>query len=358
MRQTSTSTASGGLENPTLERVLMEAHMIRALKHEHIIGLEDVFSDRNTLFLVMELVRGGDLFDRVVARGRYGEHEARVVMVQVLGAMQFMHDKNVAHRDMKPENILLLSKDSDTDVKITDFGLAKSSEDSGGLKTYCGTPHYFAPEVQNQQGLADGATYGFEADMWSVGVVAYVLLTGDYPWSGDHSAMCREIAAGQVNYAKHKAVWSALSPAAMAFVSRLIVLEPRARMTAAEALQHEWLDSVRAPPQQQQQAVSVGAEVAVSELSVVQSNESPGQMTSMPPPTAPARHSKGKKRNLDSVAGDDDGAPQRCVRSRAPSSSSGPTPMEVSHSTEGGAGRTRLPRKAKQISISKFCSKE
>ena len=117
MRSSAGGGVGGGLEQPSLERVLMEAHMIRALKHPNIIQLEDVFSDQNTLFLVMELVRGGDLFDRIIARGRYAEGPAKEVMQQTLSAMQFMHDKNVAHRDMKPENILLLSRESDLDVR-------------------------------------------------------------------------------------------------------------------------------------------------------------------------------------------------------------------------------------------------
>lgn len=345
--------------------------MIRALKHDNIIQLEDVFSDTNTLFLVMELVRGGDLFDRIIKRGRYKEHEARVVMFQVLSAMQFMHDKNVAHRDMKPENILLLSLDSDIDVKITDFGLAKSAKDSGGLKTYCGTPHYFAPEVQNQRGVSGSSatTYGFAADMWSVGVIAYVLLTGDYPWSADHNIMCQEIERGQANYRKHAAVWSSLSSTAFDFVQQLIMLDPNARLTAAQALEHPWLGSVQVP-------LSPASHKFSPPLNENNQNEGEvislaGQQCSnvrMPPPVnnaVPKQGHKGTKRKAGVVA-EAQSPPQRCspqgrsVKPRVPSSDH--VPMEISLTTDSPAapspGRGRLPRRAKQSSIGQYCYKK
>lgn len=123
---------------------------------------------------------GGELFDRIIARGRYPEEAARAVVGQVLDALVFMHDRNVVHRDIKPENILLVSADDDTTVKVTDFGLASFIGESG-LKTYCGTPQYFAPEVLARR--SEGASnYGAASDLWSVGVVTYVLLSGLQPF--------------------------------------------------------------------------------------------------------------------------------------------------------------------------------
>mmetsp|Transcript_17191 Transcript_17191/g.28765 ORF Transcript_17191/g.28765 Transcript_17191/m.28765 type:complete len:656 (-) Transcript_17191:190-2157(-) len=360
---------SGSFENPDLDRVLMEAHMIRALKHENIIHLEDVFAETNTLFLVMELVRGGDLFDRIIERGRYGEDDARIVMSQVLSAMQFMHDKNVAHRDMKPENILLQSRDSDVNVKITDFGLAKSTDDRGGLKTYCGTPQYFAPEVQNQQTAAgdSATTYGFAADMWSVGVVAFVLLTGDYPWSSDHGVMCQEIASCRVNFQKHAAIWASLSPAAKDFVQQLIVLEPRSRMTAAQAQRHPWLQAEERPllpasPEDEEflPQVQVVDEVVPSLSSQGgRADVSSGRHclnTGMPPPsTAATRQNgqKGGKRKASAVEVTVRQAPQQGSARKRRVPSNGHAPMEISHTATTSCaapspGRSRLPRKAKQ----------
>ena len=329
----SNAIAGGLIDHPSLERVLMEAHMIRTLKHPNIIQLEDVFSDQSTLFLVMELVRGGDLFDRIVARKRYNEGDAKLVVLQILYAMQFMHDKNVAHRDMKPENILLTSPDSDVDIKITDFGLAKCSSDGGGLKTFCGTPHYLAPEIQNQQilGCEGHTTYGFEADMWSIGVITYVLLSGDYPWSQDHGIMCQEIVAGKPNFQKHRKIWKSLSPSALDFVSKLIVQDPKARLTATAAIQHAWLDTVRQPASMES--------ANVKHVDCVSS--------SMPPPTTTAGQRKGKKRALDVVdMSAETNVADRSIRSRL--STGGHEPMEVSSTM---TSRARLPRKAKRVSM-------
>lgn len=327
----------------------MEAHMIRALKHENIIALEDVFSDRNTLYLVMELVRGGDLFDRIVSLGRYQEQDAQQVMLQTLSAMEFMHSRNVAHRDMKPENILLLRRNCHTRVKITDFGLAKSATEGGGLKTFCGTPHYLAPEVQTQQASGSGSlpttTYGFEADMWSLGVIAFVLLTGDYPWSAEPALMCREIAEGRPDFNKGAHVWSTLSPAALSFVQRLVVLEPAVRMTAREALQHPWLHS--------------DSRTLDSPAS---SNAGGDDDSSMPPPSKimppPQPKARGKKRSLESTDFSEGKGvgPSKCSRAQ---SGSGDQAMELSLSVSASAApRTRLPRKAKEASIGRYCQKE
>jgi serine/threonine protein kinase len=111
------------------------------------------------LFIVMELVAGGDLFDRVNLRQRYSDENARVVMSNILSAVSYLHANGIVHRDLKPENILLVSADSDTDVKITDFGLAKKANQEG-LKTFCGTPQYFAPEVLKRRNTFFGAGEG------------------------------------------------------------------------------------------------------------------------------------------------------------------------------------------------------
>lgn len=116
-----------------------EAEMMRALDHPNIIRIIDTFETDNILFIVMELVRGGDLFDRIVERGRYSEDSARAVMKRVLSAVSYLHSKDIIHRDLKPENILLLDPSDDTEIKITDFGLAKRTNQEG-LKTFCGTP--------------------------------------------------------------------------------------------------------------------------------------------------------------------------------------------------------------------------
>ena len=208
-------------------------------------------------------------------------------------------------------------------------------------------------------------TYGFEADMWSIGVVAYVLLSGDYPWSGDSGLMCQEIAAGRPNYQKNKHIWQSLSPAAVDFISQLIVLDPAARLTAQQALQHPWFDSVRLPAPSFPLHVEDSASINRPNGGGSKHSSTGGDNSScMPPPvTTTTRQTKGKKkRTFDHVdpAPDDHSAAvqQRCSRSRVgtgSAASDGHAPMEISLSTNT---RTRLPRKAKQISIGQFCQKK
>ena len=138
-----------------------EAAILQKLNHPYIVDLIDVYVNTNALYIVMELLPGGDLFDRIVARERYSETASRRVLRRILSAVHYLHHGcNIVHRDLKPENILLVGPSNDIHIKITDFGLAKTCE-SGGLKTFCGTPQYFAPEVlQRQLTVAGKGFYG------------------------------------------------------------------------------------------------------------------------------------------------------------------------------------------------------
>ncbi|CAM9269823.1 unnamed protein product [Discosporangium mesarthrocarpum] len=154
----------------TPKELVQEAEMLKRADHEYIIKLEDIFQTDGAVYLVMELVHGGDLFDRIVERGVYPEESAKELLFRVLTAVAYLHKKDIALAvDLKPENILLVGRDNDVEVKITDFGLAKRANKEG-LKTFCGTPQYFAPEVLKRRNTVLGVgRYGKEADMWSVG---------------------------------------------------------------------------------------------------------------------------------------------------------------------------------------------
>ena len=214
-----------------------EAEMLRSLRHPHIIHLEDIFADNKRLFLVMELSSGGDLFDRIVKKKSYPEHEAKIVMTQILQAMAYLHERNIAHRDIKPENILLVNKQSDVDVKLTDFGLAKKVDESSKLKTFCGTPQYFAPEVLQRRGTVKGAgTYSLAADMWSLGVILFVLLEGNYPFN--ENTLSQQISSAQ--YSFQAPIWKRISSEAKDLIRQLLVIDPTSRLTAQQALQCKW----------------------------------------------------------------------------------------------------------------------
>ena len=156
-----------------MDAIQAEAEILRSLDHPYVVKLYDVYvSPGNAIYLVMELVRGGDLFDRIVERRRYTERQARRVMRRILAAVHYLHEeRGIVHRDLKPENILVVDRRSDVDIKLTDFGVAKNMT-AEGLKTFCGTPQYFAPEVLRRCDTVMGlGRYGKEIDCWSIGVI-------------------------------------------------------------------------------------------------------------------------------------------------------------------------------------------
>lgn len=219
------------------EEIRGEARILSSLDHPQIIKIFDTYESEGVLFIVMELVLGGDLFDRVSERGRYSEDDARQVMRSILSAVSYLHSKDIVHRDVKPENILLVSKSSDTEVKITDFGLAKKANQEG-LKTFCGTPQYFAPEVLKRRNTVFGAgRYGSAADMWSIGVTLYILLSGTYPFS--EQDLYSQLAQAQYSFRGQE--WEGVSDTAKDLISGLMELRPEKRMRAEAALKHPWI---------------------------------------------------------------------------------------------------------------------
>ncbi|CAD5114420.1 DgyrCDS3553 [Dimorphilus gyrociliatus] len=158
-----------------------EITVLRKLKHPNIVQLLDVYEDKKSVYLVMELVTGGELFDRIVEKGSYTERDASNLIRQVLEAVDFMHSTGIVHRDLKPENLLYENKTEESKIMISDFGLSRF-EDSGCMATACGTPGYVAPEVLAQR------PYGKEVDVWSIGVIAYILLCGYPPFYDENDA--------------------------------------------------------------------------------------------------------------------------------------------------------------------------
>jgi len=232
-----------------VERVEMlraEVQILRSIQHPNIVRLYDVYESPNRLYLVMELLTGGELFDRIVGLGKFSEDDARYFTFKMLNAVLYLHDRNICHRDLKPENILLASPEHDAELKITDFGLSKISSlpDDFLMTTRCGTPGYVAPEVLAQE-VTRGQLrrYGTSCDCWSVGVIVYILLSAAPPFYGKTDAeMNRRIRQGQYKFPDK--YWSHISQSAKDFISRLLTVDPTKRMTALEALQHDWVVSI------------------------------------------------------------------------------------------------------------------
>jgi serine/threonine-protein kinase Chk2 len=150
-----------------------EVKILLAVSHVNIIGIKELFQTQRRLYIVLELVTGGELFDSIVEEKRFTEDKARGITRQVLDAIAYLHGRGIAHRDLKPENILLAEKGSSV-VKISDFGLSRIIDEGSFARTMCGTPQYVAPEVL----LSAGSGYTSAVDLWSIGVILYVMLAG------------------------------------------------------------------------------------------------------------------------------------------------------------------------------------
>ncbi|RLN66317.1 hypothetical protein BBJ29_002593 [Phytophthora kernoviae] len=217
------------------EAIKFEVSILQQMKHRHIMTLEEFFVEPEYYYLVTEFVSGGELFDRIVEKTFYTEKEARDLVKILIDAIKYCHDQNVVHRDLKPENLLLMSADDDASIKLADFGFAKTvTKDDSGLVTTCGTPGYVAPEI------LEGASYGKPVDIWSIGVITYILLAGYPPFHDDSQpVLFKKIRKGKYYY--DSPYWDNVSDDAKEFISKMLVVNPKDRATAAELLQHKWI---------------------------------------------------------------------------------------------------------------------
>ncbi|KAJ3211911.1 hypothetical protein HDU67_004183 [Dinochytrium kinnereticum] len=222
-----------------IQSIRQEVSLLMAVNHPCIINIGGVYDEKDFIYIVLELARGGELFDRIVDKRKFPEGECRVIMKQLFAALKYLHERNIVHRDLKPENILLVSKDpEDLRIKISDFGLAKLVGEEMFLKTLCGTPNYVAPEVLIP---ANGRAYGKPVDLWSSGVVLYICLCGFPPFSDELAppSMTDQIKQGKYNFPSP--FWDAVSDEAKDLCQRLMTVNPDDRITAEEALEHPWM---------------------------------------------------------------------------------------------------------------------
>eukprot|EP01125_Pyxidicula_operculata_P019835 TRINITY_DN721_c0_g1_i1.p1 TRINITY_DN721_c0_g1~~TRINITY_DN721_c0_g1_i1.p1 ORF type:complete len:340 (+),score=71.61 TRINITY_DN721_c0_g1_i1:175-1194(+) len=214
------------------EMLANEVDILLKLDHPNIVKLLDLFDTERYLYLVMELVTGGELFDRIVEREQYSERDAREVMKQLFNAIAYIHSKGIVHRDLKPENLLLETTEDDTTIKLTDFGLSKIYSEHM-LQTACGTPGYVAPEILKCHG------YTSAIDMWSAGVIMYILLCGYPPFYSENDAELFE-SIMEANYHFHSPYWDNISAEAKDLIKKLLVPNPEQRLTSEQALNEPW----------------------------------------------------------------------------------------------------------------------
>ena len=223
--------------NGMMDQIKREISIMKLVRHPNIVELKEVMATKTKIFFVMEFVRGGELFAKVV-KGKLKEDAARRYFQQLISAVDFCHSRGVSHRDLKPENLLV---DENGDLKVSDFGLSALPEQllqDGLLHTQCGTPAYVAPEVLRKKGY-DGA----KADIWSCGVVLYVLLAGYLPFQEENLMnMYRKIFKAEFDFPP----W--FSPEARRLISKLLVVDPEKRISIPAITRTPWFrKSFKAP---------------------------------------------------------------------------------------------------------------
>lgn len=222
-------------------QIKKEISIMKMVKHEYIVGMIEVLASKTKIFIVLELIVGGELFDKIVTVGKLSEEQAFFYFEQLVEGVEYCHKLGVCHRDLKPENLLL---DEHGNLKISDFGLSSlyvgDAEMDGAsrtelLHTTCGTPNYVAPEV-----IADQGYDGKKADVWSIGVILYVLLAGFLPFDeGTIMALFSKIQKADFTYPK----W--FSPEVRALLDQVLVADPKVRISLTQLKDHPWMVQYR-----------------------------------------------------------------------------------------------------------------
>ncbi|XP_044527815.1 ribosomal protein S6 kinase alpha-2 isoform X1 [Gracilinanus agilis] len=213
--------------------------LLRYGQHPNIITLKDVYDDGKYVYLVMELMRGGELLDRILRQKYFSEREASAVLCTITKTMDYLHSQGVVHRDLKPSNILYMDESGNPDsIRICDFGFAKQLRaENGLLMTPCYTANFVAPEVLKRQG------YDAACDIWSLGILLYTMLAGFTPFANGPDDTPEEILAriGSGKYALSGGNWDSVSDAAKDVVSKMLHVDPHQRLTAVQVLRHPWI---------------------------------------------------------------------------------------------------------------------
>ncbi|KAM6948162.1 LOW QUALITY PROTEIN: death-associated protein kinase 3 [Aplochiton taeniatus] len=229
------SSSRRGVSREEIER---EVNILREIQHTNIITLHDIFENKTDVILILELVSGGELFDFLAEKESLTEEEATQFLKQILDGVHYLHSKRIAHFDLKPENIMLLDKNvPNPRIKLIDFGIAHQIKAGNEFKNIFGTPEFVAPEIVNYEPL------GLESDMWSIGVITYTL-SGATPFLGESKQeTLTNISA--VNYDFDEEVLGNTSELAKDFIRRLLVKDPKKRMTIDDSLEHPWIKVIK-----------------------------------------------------------------------------------------------------------------
>eukprot|EP00285_Hemiselmis_virescens_P000685 CAMPEP_0173414886 /NCGR_PEP_ID=MMETSP1356-20130122/84563_1 /TAXON_ID=77927 ORGANISM="Hemiselmis virescens, Strain PCC157" /NCGR_SAMPLE_ID=MMETSP1356 /ASSEMBLY_ACC=CAM_ASM_000847 /LENGTH=478 /DNA_ID=CAMNT_0014377093 /DNA_START=39 /DNA_END=1472 /DNA_ORIENTATION=+ len=256
------------------ESLEQEIATMKKVNHPNCVQLHEVFDEPNKTYLVLDLITGGTVMDRIIAIDHFSEKDAAAVTADVLNAIHYLHNIGITHRDLKPENLLYASNDPRSPdyntIKVADFGLAKFVSESSMMKTTCGTPGYVAPEVLDPY-LPFTNGYGPEVDLWSMGVVLYIMCCGFPPFYDDSTAVLfKQIRKGEYTfpspywdevsdgakdiiskmlvkqirkgeYTFPSPYWDEVSDGAKDIISKMLVVDPSKRYSAQQCLEHVWI---------------------------------------------------------------------------------------------------------------------
>ncbi|XP_045423142.1 serine/threonine-protein kinase DCLK1 isoform X1 [Eulemur rufifrons] len=227
-----------------------EVSILRRVKHPNIVLLIEEMDVPTELYLVMELVKGGDLFDAITSTNKYTERDASGMLYNLASAIKYLHSLNIVHRDIKPENLLVYEhQDGSKSLKLGDFGLATIVD--GPLYTVCGTPTYVAPEIIAETG------YGLKVDIWAAGVITYILLCGFPPFRGsgdDQEVLFDQILMGQVDFPSP--YWDNVSDSAKGLITMMLLVDVDQRFSAVQVLEHPWVNDDGLPENEHQLSVA------------------------------------------------------------------------------------------------------
>jgi calcium-dependent protein kinase len=231
-----------------LDQIPKEIEILRQLSHPHILKTYEWFEDESNYYLVTEMIEGGTLLKRIEQTDKFGEREAAMVMQQLLSTINYIHSKGICHRDIKLENIML-EKSKDYSIKLIDFGFADYWDLNNSLDLTVGSPYYIAPEVINGE-------YNNKCDIWSTGVLMYILLSGEYPfYAQGFQNVFKKISFTAHSFKSHR--WQVISPSAKDLISRMLEKDYTKRLTAKECLTHPWIvENVKSKPKEKVDDIS------------------------------------------------------------------------------------------------------
>lgn len=223
------------LDEKEMDMLKNEIAILKDMDHPNIVKMYEFLEDEKRIYIVTEICKGGELFDEILNRSKFDEKDGAIVMKQLLSAINYCHKKNIVHRDLKPEN-MLLEQDKDLEkLKIVDFGTSLTFDSERALDEKLGTAYYIAPEVIKK-------SYNEKCDLWSCGVIMYILLSGEPPFNdpkADNEAIMKKVEKGK--YDITKGIWKTVSKEAKDLIKKLLTYKPEDRISAEDALQHPWI---------------------------------------------------------------------------------------------------------------------